>query len=766
MKLRITFLMAVGALALVLAALHQFAQASPQANTYIVNGTSDPAPSACTLTFGGYNCLSLRSAIIAANDNFGPDVIRLTHGVTYTLTIAPVGADDDSTGDLNITSDVTFNFGNTICLGGNCGATIQAGAGWTDHILNIANSAVHVNMSLITIRGGHKTGGVSNGGGIVNSGFLTLTNCLIRDNYTAGSGGGIFNYVGGQLILIDTQVISNIAVSGGGGGIFSGGGLALTSSSLLSNVVSSGEGGGLNNTGGAVLSNTLVLSNTAPKGGGLYNFAVLTATGSLISGNRVNAIGGGGIYNEYGRLYLIDTKVQSNQSPVAASYGGGLYNTGRATLDNSRLLNNTVNGAGGGAYTIHPGTLTLINGSAVNSNKALAGNGGGIEYAGDTLTLNNSSVMSNTASLDGGGLSLESNYTATIVASKIISNSARNGGGVINQGTFILISSTLARNTAKNGAGLENLSCDSALLTDNNILTNTIANNASGDGGGIWSNCPLTVNNNLIRGNAAQRDGGGIFNYDTLMLNGGSLISNTAQDGGGLANWDPATMTLTAVSLISNTAPDGGGGGVFLNGGTMYIAESAFYGNQAVGGGALNVSNGILTLVNSTLSRNSAAIGGGLDNYATANLNNVTVAYNTGYGLYAIAGSLRVANTLIAGNSFSDCNGTLNSRGYNLIQNTTNCTITGVTQGNITNTNPLLGPLQNNGGATWTRALLGGSPAINTANPATPLDGLLYRCLPIDQRGQPRPADGRCDIGAYEYGAAFKVFLPLVLKNH
>jgi len=105
-------------------------------------------------------------------------------------------------------------------------------------------------------------------------------------------------------------------------------------------------------------------------------------------------------------------------------------------------------------------------------------------------------------------------------------------------------------------------------------------------------------------------------------------------------------------------------------------------------------------------------------------------------------------NSILAGNtSFTspDCNGTISSTGYNLIANTAGCTFAPVV-GDLTNIDPKLGPLQDNGGPTLTHALLPGSPAVNAGNPGGCMGsaGLLT----TDQRGFAR--FGRCDIGAYE----------------
>jgi hypothetical protein len=114
------------------------------------------------------------------------------------------------------------------------------------------------------------------------------------------------------------------------------------------------------------------------------------------------------------------------------------------------------------------------------------------------------------------------------------------------------------------------------------------------------------------------------------------------------------------------------------------------------------------------------------------------------------------ANSLISGNSGNlrpDCYGTLNSQGYNLITNVTDCTLNGDSSGNLVGVDALLGPLQNNGGSTLTHALQDGGPAINAANPGGCLDHEGH-LLATDQRGFDRPSNSSplCDIGAYEAG--------------
>ena len=107
-------------------------------------------------------------------------------------------------------------------------------------------------------------------------------------------------------------------------------------------------------------------------------------------------------------------------------------------------------------------------------------------------------------------------------------------------------------------------------------------------------------------------------------------------------------------------------------------------------------------------------------------------------------------NSIVANNSDGNCSGlTITSKGYNLSSDGT-CDFDST--GDLNNHDPVLGPLQNNGGPTQTMALLEGSPAIDSGNPSGCTDS-QGNLLKTDQRGAPRPDKEDvvgCDRGAYE----------------
>jgi len=109
-------------------------------------------------------------------------------------------------------------------------------------------------------------------------------------------------------------------------------------------------------------------------------------------------------------------------------------------------------------------------------------------------------------------------------------------------------------------------------------------------------------------------------------------------------------------------------------------------------------------------------------------------------------------DTIVAHNGAANCVGTLTSNGHNLDSGAT-CGF--AASGDITDTDPLLGPLTEENGA-WVHPLLEGSPAIDA--------GACVAGITTDQRGTSRPQGDGCDIGAYERGRA-TVYLPLVVRR-
>jgi hypothetical protein len=297
------------------------------------------------------------------------------------------------------------------------------------------------------------------------------------------------------------------------------------------------------------------------------------------------------------------------------------------------------------------------------------------------------------------------------------------------------------------------------------------------DGGGIGSvilsnTLDVTVSGVTIRNGGGDLgggigDGGNVYNCFASMtisdsvITGGSVRSAPGFDGygGAIYNCPGSTMTIINTTISRNTAEEGGG---ICNGGTLTILNSTFSENVArhrKGGGIRNY--GTLILTNSTITENRAAgVGGGIHNGAlfgpsgTVFINNSTISHNGAVkagGLFSDLSGTKVVvqNTIVASNSGGNCQGVLTSKGYNLSSDNT-CRFSKT--GDMNNTDPNLGPLQNNGGPTPTMALLPESAAIDSGNPDGCTDSRGH-LLKTDQRGMLRPdkEDGAvCDRGAYE----------------
>jgi hypothetical protein len=283
-----------------------------------------------------------------------------------------------------------------------------------------------------------------------------------------------------------------------------------------------------------------------------------------------------------------------------------------------------------------------------------------------------------------------------------------------------------------------------------------------------------------IDGNNASR----VFNVSNFanvsisglaIVNGRAAGTPPANRGGGIYN-QSSSLTVSNCTLSGNLAVNGGA--IYndgLSGAFLEITASTLSGNSATNGAGIDNDSGTsgfaqVTISASTLSGNSAASGGGIfsighqDAVADVFINACTLSDNSaaaGGGIFNMrsvlgAATVEIGDTILkagaSGANIANSFGTVTSLGYNLSGDAGGGFLTNATD--QINTDPILGPLQDNGGPTMTMALRAGSPAIDKGKSSD---------LATDQRGAPRPFDfssapnagggDGSDIGAFELGS-------------
>ena len=261
----------------------------------------------------------------------------------------------------------------------------------------------------------------------------------------------------------------------------------------------------------------------------------------------------------------------------------------------------------------------------------------------------------------------------------------------------------------------------------------TLTDGRAGNGGAIQNNGMLALTNDKILSSSGAA-GGAVHNTGSLTISSSTLSGDSARTGNGGAIFNNGTLNLTASTVSTNNANSGLGGGIYnAANGSATISNCTFAADHARNGGALyEAVGGTMTISESTIATNSAAnAGGGLHNAAGAN-------------------AIQITSTIIADNKGlrgRDVFGAVASQGFNLVGITNGSS--GWVSSDLTGTarnplDPLLGPLANNGGPTFTFALLPGSLALMRGNPSG--------APATDQRGSPfqRVVNGKIDIGAFE----------------
>ncbi|HET6633188.1 MAG TPA: choice-of-anchor Q domain-containing protein [Rhodanobacteraceae bacterium] len=438
----------------------------------------------------------------------------------------------------------------------------------------------------------------------------------------------------------------------------------------------------------------------------------LTVSGLTITGGDANA--GGGIHADARRVTLRDMVITGNR---ASDAGGGVYQRGPITLDNVIISDNWAASDGGGVYT--RSTLSCTD-SEIAGNTTAAGFGGGF-FAFGNVDLDNCRVADNTNSgidygnAGGGGYA---GTTATVTNSIIEGNSANWGGGLEVQNELAISDSILRGNQANISGGALNMSASDGSFEMTNCLVdgNSAVNGGAIDMGvnqsGVILGSTISNNSASFRGGAVLTDSTGSLTIERSLLT--DNFTTDTGDGGALYVDPYGAFALRSSTLVANrSARDGGG--IFVS-----------YGNAGVG---------TVAIEHATISGNTASNGegGGVLTQSEVDVH--------------ITGSIVAGNTADTGNDLAALGGSFVAS-YSLIEDPGNGDITGGVDGNLVGVDPLLMPLADNGGSTWTRAITSASPAWNAGDPlfASP-PGPSY-----DQRGAgyPRVSGDRIDMGAFE----------------
>jgi hypothetical protein len=477
-------------------------------------------------------------------------------------------------------------------------------------------------------------------------------------------------------------------------------------------------------TGGNAPGNKYGYTQDGESGGAILNAGTLFLSNCVVSGNSSgagnyplgNGLGsnggnGGGICN-YGTLEMEKCSVAGNLSGAgingaSGGEGGGIYNQGSLIMNDCVVSGNEA-GAGGAPE----GNLFGFGGSG--------GNGGGI-YSSGLVILTNCNLCNNFA---GAGLA-GGQPSGTLDVSFMPGGPGGAGGagaGIYNAGALELFFCTVSGNVAGSGGA------------GGNGVGLAGSAGAGGSGAGIFNGGTLGLTACTISGNLCGKggDGGLGFSCDGAVGGGGG-------NGGGIYNSGPL-FTISCTIVLNAAGMAGNGGDSFQS-----INEAASGGEGGEGGGVFNADNSVTNLLKNTLVALNVANIGGLGG---SNISRPFIPVESG--------QVTIGDSGPDGDK-PDLAGDFISQGFNLIG--IGDGLAGLTNGINSDQvgsafnpiDPMLGPLQLNGGLTPTHALLPGSPAID--------QGKSFD-LPTDQRGFKRPVnyplivdqlggDGS-DIGAFE----------------
>lgn len=490
------------------------------AASFTVTTTNDLNDGSCTASV-----CSLRDAVVAADTAGGASTITVPAG-TYKLTIASTGADDPTTGDLDINNDasVTINgdgSGSTIIDANHIDRAfaVQSGASLSISAVTIENGA-----SLDASPSDHSTD-YEYGGAIYNDGTLSVTNSTLDHNEAYGYGGAIYAGSGAVSTTVSGSDVSydNVEEYYGGGIEVDAGNMSVSNTTVDHDAANDYYDGGLvwDSTGVGSVTNSAIDYDSGYYAGGLGDYA----SGSL-------AVSGSDISHD------------SGQSAYTESSGGGIYYDGSGSLSvTGSSISDDADGFGAGVYLAGTGAVTLSQ---------------------DTLADDSATYYEDSF---GGGVDDENGAGAvTMSADTFDSNSGTYGAAVYFEGTSEqLTNDTFDGNSGYYGASIYLEKAGATLLND------TIAHGNGVEGGGIYKPDLATAITNTI---VADNQGGDCYDgpAGTSTDKGNNLDSDSTCFG---------TTPESSGDLVS-TDPDLGS---LANNGGPTETDALLAGSPAIGGG-------------------------------------------------------------------------------------------------------------------------------------------------------------------------------------
>jgi hypothetical protein len=301
---------------------------------------------------------------------------------------------------------------------------------------------------------------------------------------------------------------------------------------------------------------------------------VITGAGAsttIIDANQLDRV----FHVHLNRFATISGVTIRNGFVAAPAVGGGIYNEGSLTLNNTAITGNNASYGGGGIYTKGSSALTNTTISQNNTDN----NGGGLSTEGTTTTTNCTFSQNHAGSYGAG---IENLGSLTIRSSTVDNNHAQSGGGgIYNDGALFLIDSTISMNAANvDGGGIYNDFRGSTYAYSTSIVYNAADadnNQTGGAGGGIFKNDStgnvFNLRNTLVAGNDIQNApvydecygtltsyGRNLFGADfacAVVVGSGSFTTlNSFTTLGPLRN--NGGPTLTVALLAGSNAIDGG----------------------------------------------------------------------------------------------------------------------------------------------------------------------------------------------------------------